>query len=272
MKKQLILAVAIMTGAAAYGQVGINTAKPKGMFHIDGTKDNPINDDTPTAAQQLNDFTILSNGNVGIGTITPAVKLDINTGGTAATPSPGFSLVDGNQGATKVLTSNANGVGTWQTTAIPVYRGTFSGANVYSDKEVSGNNYLYLNTSITLPKGQWAVNVGMTFQSNMVNNNRIWDHIVVTTDPTNLSVPVLTGVTAIQAPYIATNNIVGNSNSTVSWHNYSIIQGTKVYTVTADSVTLYFLSDNSSSVTQGWLFSPGNWENYLYAISVVTLN
>jgi len=45
-------------------------------------------------------------GNVGIGTTSPDVKLHV---------AGGIKIVDGNQGINKVLTSDANGVGSWQT-------------------------------------------------------------------------------------------------------------------------------------------------------------
>lgn len=49
-------------------------------------------------------------GNVGIGTWTPSAKLDI----VSATPGA-IRLADGTQGVGKVLTSNTNGLATWQT-------------------------------------------------------------------------------------------------------------------------------------------------------------
>ncbi|WP_144281852.1 hypothetical protein [Chryseobacterium echinoideorum] len=55
-----------------YSQVGINTTNPKGIFHIDGGKDN-ASSSTPT--QELNDFTVKSDGKVGIGTTNPTELL-----------------------------------------------------------------------------------------------------------------------------------------------------------------------------------------------------
>jgi uncharacterized protein (TIGR02145 family) len=65
-----------------------------------------------------NRMTVASNGNVGINTLAPTAKLDINAGATA-----GFRLADSTptNDAGKVLTSDANGVGTWQAqTSAPV--------------------------------------------------------------------------------------------------------------------------------------------------------
>ncbi|MGH1519473.1 hypothetical protein [Chryseobacterium sp. JK1] len=59
-------------------------------------------------------LTVKSSGNVGIGTITPAVKLDIQSGGTVATPISAVKIVDGNQANGYVLTSDGVGVGTWK--------------------------------------------------------------------------------------------------------------------------------------------------------------
>ncbi|GEN66360.1 hypothetical protein [Chryseobacterium rhizosphaerae] len=60
------------------GQVGVNTSNPQGAFHIDGAKDNPALD-SPLSSQQLNDFIVTANGNVGAGTTTPNTyaKLDV---------------------------------------------------------------------------------------------------------------------------------------------------------------------------------------------------
>lgn len=62
-------------------QVGINTSNPQKKFHVDGNRDNPATG-IPNNIQTANDFTIDSNGNVGVGTITPLVKLDLRSAGS----------------------------------------------------------------------------------------------------------------------------------------------------------------------------------------------
>jgi hypothetical protein len=61
-------------------QVGINTTNPKGIFHIDGAKDNSA---VSTPTQELNDFFVKSDGKVGIGTADPIDLLSIAGQGDA---------------------------------------------------------------------------------------------------------------------------------------------------------------------------------------------
>jgi hypothetical protein len=77
MKKIVFLSI-LTVGTAAYAQIGVNTQNPQGIFHIDGAKDNPETG-TPTLAQQANDVSVTSMGNVGIGTNTPTNKIEINS-------------------------------------------------------------------------------------------------------------------------------------------------------------------------------------------------
>lgn len=78
MKKNFTLAM-IFFSVIAFSQVGINTPNPQGILHVDGAKDNPATG-SPTDAQQANDFTVTSAGNVGIGNTTPLSNLHIKTG------------------------------------------------------------------------------------------------------------------------------------------------------------------------------------------------
>lgn len=89
--KKIILVVAIGFFISVHSQVGINTSNPRGVFHVDGSKDN-VDTGNPTAAQQSNDFIVTSSGNVGIGTAAPNASaiLDINVDGLASGSKKGF--------------------------------------------------------------------------------------------------------------------------------------------------------------------------------------
>ena len=56
-------------------QVGINTSNPQTIFHIDGARDNPASG-TPSSAQASNDVAVTSLGEIGIGILSPVVKVD----------------------------------------------------------------------------------------------------------------------------------------------------------------------------------------------------
>ncbi|KQT24127.1 hypothetical protein ASG22_08915 [Chryseobacterium sp. Leaf405] len=125
MKKTIIIFLLLATTSIKINaQVGVQTPNPQATFHIDGAKDNPATG-APSAAQQANDVAITSTGRVGIGNLTPATKLDINNGTIAGA----IKIVDGTQGAGKVLTSDANGVGTWSPTPATAlyFLSTFTG-------------------------------------------------------------------------------------------------------------------------------------------------
>ncbi|MDR3023079.1 hypothetical protein [Chryseobacterium sp.] len=143
-----------MSSGAVFGQVGINTTTPEGILHIDAAKNN---NNTATTPITIADDVVVqsSTGNLGLGTKSPAVKLDIETGGTLATPVTGFKLADGNQINNYVLTSDNTGVGTWKPIALTLIPGTL-GAGVDIPSAQTG---IYYNTGtyIDLPPGKWMI-------------------------------------------------------------------------------------------------------------------
>lgn len=78
--------------------VGIGTISPQGIFHIDSHKN------TSGATNTSDDVIVDTNGNLGIGLITPQTKIDI---------SEKFQLKDGTEGLNKALVSDNLGRAFW---------------------------------------------------------------------------------------------------------------------------------------------------------------
>ncbi len=80
-----------------------------------------------TVVSASNSLVLGSGANVGIGTSSPGAKLDI---------AGDIKIVDGTQGAWKVLTSDVNGLASWQTPP----GGLYEAYVMVSDKKASGAN------------------------------------------------------------------------------------------------------------------------------------
>jgi hypothetical protein len=87
-------------------------ASASNLYTADGTLTS-----ARTVTMGANNLSFMGTGNVGIGTTTPAAKLHV--AGTV-------KIVDGTQGAGKVLTSDATGVATWQSASAAT--GSLAGA------------------------------------------------------------------------------------------------------------------------------------------------
>ncbi|MDR1356983.1 MAG: hypothetical protein LBJ58_04860, partial [Tannerellaceae bacterium] len=94
---------------AAGAQVGINTENPAGLFHVATDKD----------------FVISNSGNVGIGTTSPAAKLDVRGA---------VRIVDGLEAPGLMLTSDSVGNSRW---ALP----TLSGDKIVSVQELPAQTF-----------------------------------------------------------------------------------------------------------------------------------
>lgn len=91
MKKHLIILMSLFSSASLFSQVGINTENPQGVFNVDGGRNN-TNIGIPSADQQKDDFVILTDGSVGIGTTEPNASaiLELNVNQLANGSKKGF--------------------------------------------------------------------------------------------------------------------------------------------------------------------------------------
>lgn len=154
-----------MIGGALYSQVGINTESPSAALDI-LSKGNTAS----TKALEVNDsgnkalVNIYDNGNMGINTENPMAKLHI----VAAGNEKGFQLQDGTQQDGRVLTSNADGLGTWQpfqawgeSTTV-----NMSGTQTFATSPNAGTGTPTTFNPATAPTVVGANTIGVTFPSN----------------------------------------------------------------------------------------------------------
>ena len=104
-------------------------------------------------------LTINNNRNVGIGTTSPTEKLEVQGS---------VKIVDGTQGAGKVLVSDASGKGSWQGIGDVIY----GNALPTSPFPVNINGaWLYTGVNIVIPPGTWLVSHWVRIQSITAFNN-----------------------------------------------------------------------------------------------------
>jgi len=197
------------------GNVGIGNTDPSAKLHIagdfklvDGTQgagkiltsdangkaswqNIPVT--TTTWSSNGNNLYNSSAGNVGIGTNTPSTKLHI---------AGDFKLVDGTQGAGKILTSDANGKASWQN--IPVTTTTWSsnGNNLYNS---SGGN----------------VGIGTSTPS----NDQGWEKVLDVKGNNNAKILVTTNDSSIKTGIFSHAGYGGGFLGTESNHNLHLVTG-----------------------------------------------
>ncbi|MFB9078940.1 hypothetical protein ACFFWB_16275 [Flavobacterium procerum] len=103
---------------------------------------------------------VSANGNLQIGTSsiptggTSAKLIVNNTNGTGA-----LQIIDGSQMEGKILTSDANGLASWESPTIEKPKSVTFGSGVYIPVATPTTAYYYSGTSVTLPPGKWLISV-----------------------------------------------------------------------------------------------------------------
>lgn len=260
--KIIFVVLVMVLSASAYAQnSGVKTKNPQGPLHVDGNKDNSTSG-APTAAQQANDFVVTSAGNVGIGNTAPGVKLLIDNGANGAA----IKIIDGNQLAGRVLTSDVNGVGTW--TAVPAFRATVQGTFPSTATSVNSNggsgSYVYSGVSITLPIGKWALNAGLTFTN---VSSDIWQLCYLSSSQTTKDHVGFShlGPGGNNTSYAGILIKAAKATST-DVNGTSFVTGSSVINVTTANTTIYLLLERRMSNV--FTYTTSNPENYFYAVPV----
>ncbi len=204
------------------------------------------------------------NDRIGIGTSAPSTKLDISSSTNGA-----IKIADGSQQVGYVLTSDANGVGTWRpagatASIVADFPSTETLVNSSSTSNVSTTLYL------DLPKGKWLVSanllIGNTstsykwngFEMSSSNTGSItkvgWNYL-------NTSLGGHTFKNTLLPKGGSGNPIVGVS---IGNGTYNMVSGSQLIEVTAASARIYFVLDKTNDLT----FLTSAWENNIYAIPI----
>lgn len=241
MKKNVILICSLIISSLAYSQVGINTPNPQGTLHVDGAKDNPETG-TPDPTQQSNDFTVTSNGDVGVGTTTPTNKLEVNSG-----------------------TPNASGLKlTNLTSATPISGGATLGVDAAGNVvTVTGSAFTITSETIvapattTIPVGQTATLLNFTLPSAgtylIIYNTRGQ----IQGEPSGLT-SFLTTQAGTLIPNTEVLVTASGVNAVGNGRNGGTGTGTFIVTVTAPTTYSLRVKATGSAVVSGNVFNDTN--------------
>ncbi|SHF77239.1 hypothetical protein [Dysgonomonas macrotermitis] len=146
-----ILGILILTALPVMAQIGVNTETPYTLFHLDArytaTTTNPDNA-VPSNIQQQDDVVITEDGKVGIGTITPGAKFEVNTQNVAGMYP--LQITDTSDPTGKVLVSDSNGNALW--TKVQPPRGTvYPIIDIPASTIPAGSEQLVPNSEFTVP-------------------------------------------------------------------------------------------------------------------------
>lgn len=143
--------------------------------------------DLPIKTNNTEKMRVTSGGQLLVNTPTPLTggtnaKLQINNG----TINGALQIKDGTEGLGKVLTSDLNGVATWQSSAVSYIQGNlFIGTK--SIPTTGGN--VYQGSSITLPPGTWLLRAYGYFTVNTFDGGSTVAWVLSSSDSTLSVVP-----------------------------------------------------------------------------------
>ena len=233
------------------GRVGINQSSPERQLHVHS---NTTYSFGPTPSLMLSDnfqkwnlglgydpafrfsiasedlterFVIQQTGNIGIGTNDPTDRLHV---------VGSVKIENGTQGAGKVLTSDANGVGTWQDAPSPA-------APYYHFPSVG-----YTQT-MTFPVGEWGAIITMAMRENCVGSKTVGGMIHY--DPTTNEVFVMNSSGGSTANGSGTNSITSSGN--VLTLNNGCVPMTFTFTYSAGDVTITVGGDPGGVMNCKWM-------------------
>ncbi len=217
-----------------------------------------------------------STGNGGDITLTPGTS-SLSTNAGSVIINGKLKIVDGTQSINKVLTSDANGLTSWQNPLPSVQYATLATESDHQSISLTGDGSTtdkYLNTYITLPPGKWDVNLSILSSpssSGTATRGSWWIRMGFSTSSSSL---INTKSTAQNPTDFPVNNLV-SGRVVASKSSYDLIQGHIIINNTSGSAKTYYLwtsqcdlhgADGSSTLEK--LSSSVFGENLIFATPI----
>lgn len=229
-KLQVNTTASIGTGAATTATVNI-----KGADALAASTALSVQNSASTTALTVNNA-----GQTLLGTAT------VPTGGTNAkliidngTTNGAVQLKDGTQGEGKVLTSDANGKGTWQSPTLEIVNGIVPSTTL-SVVATSNSDNIYTGMYVTLTEGTWQINYDLASSvigSGLNPSGRYVGAVVFSSSnvaivpPNSVTSATVFSMSARSVGLATDKTIVGNGSSIIIvpsggqtiylWHTYS---------------------------------------------------
>jgi hypothetical protein len=225
-------------------------------INFDGSNNIDLAFLTGSGASITEKMRIKGSGNVGIGTTAPGATLHI-AGASGTT----LKIVDTNQALGKVLTSDANGVATWQT---PATSGTITSVTGTAPVVSSGGN----TPAISMAAATTSVNGYLTSTDWTTFNNK-----AATASPTFTGVPLApTASVSTNTTQIATTAFVlGQVGTATPLINGTAAVGTSLLYARQDHVhpvdTSRAPAAGSASITTLGTITTGTWNGTTIAVA-----
>lgn len=165
---------------------------------------------TPDGSATMAERMRISNaGYVGIGTAAPTALLHINSGS-----SPAFRLVDGTQGAGKILTSDANGNAAWTTP------GAGSGWSLTGNSGTTGANFVGTTDDKDLTFRRYNAQAGLLGSTNTAFGYLGANALTTGSDNVAIGHNAMSKVTTTGQNVVIGKNAMSNSDG--GWNNVAV--------------------------------------------------
>lgn len=178
-------------------------------------------------------------GKIGIGTTTPSTLLHIESATSGA-----IKIVDGTQSEGRILTSDADGVATWQEKAATAIEGTGVNPTILALTFSGTSNFKYTRYSIDVPSGRSTISAGFVLSDPNANGYVTFALSTSSTSYTALSNEITGPFTSIRStPRYAGLTVISNIHNLgqVTWY---------VNNTNTSTQTLYIYAAGGNSINQ----------------------